>query len=62
MKIANVEAFPVRNFLAIGTLLLCASITFAQAGRGGISGLVTDQTGAIIAGADQGHEWRDRRL
>lgn len=51
MKIANVEAFPVRNFLAIGTLLLYASITFAQAGRGGISGLVTDQTGAIIAGA-----------
>jgi hypothetical protein len=42
----------VRNLLSISILLLCAgSIAFAQAGRGGVSGLVTDPAGALIPGA-----------
>src|ERR1700678_2231339 len=42
----------VRNFLSVGILFLCAgSIAFAQAGRGSISGLVTDPAGAVVAGA-----------
>jgi hypothetical protein len=39
----------VRNFLAMCVLLLCAgSIALAQAGRGSISGLVSDPAGALI--------------
>jgi len=42
----------VRNFLSVGILFLCAgSIALAQAGRGSISGLVTDPAGAVVAGA-----------
>jgi hypothetical protein len=42
----------VRNFLSICVLFLCAgSIALAQAGRGSISGLVTDPGGALIQGA-----------
>jgi hypothetical protein len=42
----------VRNFLPVCILLLCAgSIAFAQAGRGSISGLVSDPSGAIVSGA-----------
>jgi hypothetical protein len=42
----------MRNFLSVSILLLCAaSIALAQAGRGGVSGLVTDPGGAVISGA-----------
>src|SRR5580704_10278150 len=42
----------VWNFLSVSILLLCAaSIALAQAGRGGVSGLVTDPAGAVVAGA-----------
>jgi hypothetical protein len=41
-----------RNFLSVGILLLCAaSVALAQAGRGSVSGLVTDPAGAVVAGA-----------
>lgn len=40
------------RFLFIFTLVLCAAIpAFAQAGRGGISGVVSDTSGAIVPGA-----------
>ena len=42
----------VRNLFSIWILLLCAgSIALAQAGRGSISGLVTDPGGALVPGA-----------
>src|SRR5271155_5713620 len=42
----------VRSFLSVCLLFLCAvSIAFAQAGRGSVSGLVTDPAGALVAGA-----------
>ena len=42
----------VRNFLPICALFLCAgSLALAQAGRGSISGQVTDAGGALIPGA-----------
>ncbi len=41
-----------RNFLSAVVLFLCmGSIALAQAGRGSISGLVTDPAGALVAGA-----------
>lgn len=43
-----------RNFLSVGILLVCAaSVALAQAGRGSISGLVTDPAGALV----QGPKW-----
>ena len=42
----------IPNFFSICILLLCAgSLALAQAGRGGISGLVSDPSGAILNGA-----------
>ena len=42
----------VRNFLSVCILFLCAgSVALAQAGRGGISGLVSDSSGASVRGA-----------
>src|SRR5271155_6229358 len=42
----------VRSFLSVCLLFLCAvSIAFARAGRGSVSGLVTDPAGALVAGA-----------
>jgi hypothetical protein len=42
----------VRDFLSVCLLFLCAStVAIAQAGRGGISGLVTDPGGAVVPGA-----------
>jgi len=42
----------VRNFLSVSVFFLCAvSVAFSQAGRGSISGLVTDPGGALIQGA-----------
>ena len=40
------------NLLSVCILFLCAvSAAFAQAGRGSISGLVSDPSGAIVSGA-----------
>jgi hypothetical protein len=42
-----------RNFLTVCIFFLCASsLVLAQAGRGSISGLVSDASGAIVKGAD----------
>jgi hypothetical protein len=42
----------LRVFLCISVLILSASsAALAQAGRGGVNGLVTDPTGAIVPGA-----------
>src|SRR5260370_8112640 len=38
-------------FLCIALLFPCAEMLFSQAGRGGISGLVGDTSGAIVPGA-----------
>jgi len=52
MKSGSAIVRTVRNFLSVGILLLCAvSVALAQAGRGSISGLVTDPGGAVIQGA-----------
>ena len=41
-----------RNFLSVCILFLCAgSVALAQAGRGSISGLVSDPSGAVVNGA-----------
>ncbi len=46
------SASPALRRLLTALLLVCAgSAAFSQAGRGGISGLVTDQDGAIVPGA-----------
>ena len=51
MTVRSVGASSRRVFLSFLVLLLCAASGLAQAGRGGISGLVSDPTGAIIPGA-----------
>jgi len=52
MKSRNAMVKTVRNFLSVYILFLCASsVAFAQAGRGSISGLVSDPSGAIVSGA-----------
>jgi hypothetical protein len=52
MNRRNALVKTARNFLSVGILLLCAaSVALAQAGRGSVSGLVTDPAGALVAGA-----------
>src|ERR1035437_7562572 len=52
MKNCKASATAMRRFLFTCILLLCsATVLFAQAGRGSISGLVSDPTGAIVPGA-----------
>jgi len=52
MKNCKSSATQMRQFLFTCILFLCtASAVIAQAGRGSISGLVTDPTGAIVPGA-----------
>jgi hypothetical protein len=52
MNSGNKMVKTVRNFLSVCVLFLCAgSVAFSQAGRGSISGLVTDQGGALVQGA-----------
>ncbi|MGC1476398.1 MAG: carboxypeptidase-like regulatory domain-containing protein, partial [Terriglobales bacterium] len=52
MNSRNAIVKTVRNFLPVCILFLCAgSVAFAQAGRGSISGLVSDPSGAIVNGA-----------
>jgi hypothetical protein len=53
MRGGNAMVKTVRRFLSVCILFLCAaSIALAQAGRGSISGLVTDPGGALIPGAN----------
>ncbi|HUN83865.1 MAG TPA: carboxypeptidase regulatory-like domain-containing protein [Terracidiphilus sp.] len=52
MKTRKPSAHIVRTLLCVSFLVLCICGTgLAQAGRGGISGLITDPTGAIVPGA-----------
>jgi len=52
MKTRNARSGMACYFLMIWLFVLCATpVAFAQAGRGGLNGLVTDPTGAIIPGA-----------
>jgi|CZKR01.1.fsa_nt_gi hypothetical protein len=52
MNSGNAMAKTVWNFLSVCILFLCAaSVALAQAGRGSISGLVTDPVGAVVPGA-----------
>ena len=52
MNSRNAIGKTARNFLSVWILLICASsVAFAQAGRGSISGLVSDPSGAIVKGA-----------
>ena len=48
MKVGIMGASQTRSFLAICAFFLCAATAFAQAGRGSISGAVTDPSGAIV--------------
>ena len=52
MDSGNAIGKTARNFLSVCVLVLCvSSLALAQAGRGGISGTVTDPSGAIVPGA-----------
>ncbi len=52
MNSENAMVKTVRNFLFVCAVFLCAgSIALGQAGRGSISGLVTDPSGAVVNGA-----------
>jgi len=52
MNSGNAMARTLRNLLSVCFLLLCAaSVAFAQAGRGSISGLISDPGGALVPGA-----------
>ncbi len=43
--------FRLRFGIVVGALVLSAAFAFAQAGRGSISGLISDPTGAMVNGA-----------
>ncbi len=52
MNSGNATVKTARNFLFVCVLFLCASsLALAQAGRGSISGVVSDPSGAIVNGA-----------
>src|SRR5208337_2250238 len=52
MNSGNAMVKIARSFLSVCILFLCAcSLAFGQAGRGSISGLVSDPSGAIVNGA-----------
>ncbi len=52
MNSRNAIVKTARNLLSVCILLFCASsVALAQAGRGSISGLVSDPSGAIVSGA-----------
>ena len=52
MNSKNARVEKVRNFLSVCILVLCAAgVALAQAGRGSISGTVTDPGGAVVQGA-----------
>src|SRR5580704_8694127 len=41
----------LRIFICISMVLMTAGTAWAQAGRGGVNGTITDPTGAIVPGA-----------
>lgn len=51
MIIRSARTSFIRSLFSIALLLCCALFAVAQAGRGGINGLITDSTGAIIPNA-----------
>ncbi len=51
MTIEIAGGSPARNLLSTCVLFLCAVAAFAQAGRGTISGTVTDPAGALVSAA-----------
>ena len=52
MNSRNVILKTARNFVSICILFLCAgSVAFGQAGRGSISGTITDPDGGVVSGA-----------
>src|SRR3984885_11637425 len=51
MRLMDAVAFVARNSTIAGVLLASTAGAFGQAGRGSISGLITDPSGAIVAGA-----------
>jgi len=51
MTIRGCAASFARGLLCLCVVFACAVVSFAQAGRGGINGLITDTTGAVIPGA-----------
>jgi hypothetical protein len=52
MKTRNASVWPARIVASIGVFLLCAgTAALAQAGRGGISGLISDPSGAAVGSA-----------
>ena len=51
MKLTDAFAYVARTAIILAVLFVCAATGFAQAGRGGISGIITDPSGAIIPDA-----------
>src|ERR1035437_6515570 len=52
MRTRNPNTLVMWNFLCLSIFMIFAgAAALAQAGRGGVNGLVTDPTGAIVAGA-----------
>jgi hypothetical protein len=51
MKLTDAFAYVARTAIILAVLFVCAATGFAQAGRGGISGIITDPSGAIVPGA-----------
>src|SRR3984957_3328008 len=51
MRFMDAVAFVAWNSAIAGVLLASTAATFGQAGRGSISGLITDPSGAIVPGA-----------
>src|SRR5262245_45284709 len=41
----------MRRFLSVVIVLICATVVGAQTNKGGISGTVSDQNGAVVPGA-----------
>src|SRR5271163_1933143 len=49
MNMSNAQNMIVRHLLSVCFLILCVPIAaYAQAGRGGINGLITDPSGAAV--------------
>jgi hypothetical protein len=52
VKIENAGSWAIRGFFCVSILGIAAgAASFGQAGRGGISGLITDPSGAVVPGA-----------
>jgi hypothetical protein len=42
----------IRLFSGLFIIIACAAVVFSQTNRGGVSGVITDHTGAVISGAE----------